>query len=177
MNDNMTFLELANKRCSVRSFSPTMVEINKLNKMLFAVQLAPSAVNRQPWKVYVVINEEKRAALQACYDREWFRTAPVYIVMTGNHDESWKRADGKDHCDIDIAIATEHLILEATELGLGTCWVCNFDVQKCKEALGIISKSEEPCVIVPVGYPADKNVWEKTETKRKLLTEITQYFY
>ncbi len=52
----MTFLELANKRCSVRSFSPTMVEINKLNKMLFAVQLAPSAVKRQPWKVYVVIN-------------------------------------------------------------------------------------------------------------------------
>ena len=173
----MTFLELAKKRCSVRNYSSRNVELEKINGLLTAVQLAPSAVNLQPWRVYVVVNEKKKKELQACYDRDWFRTAPVYIVICGNRAESWKRRDGKDHCDVDIAIAAEHLILEATDLGLGSCWVCNFDVRKCKLALNIEADEEEPCVIVPVGYPADEEVWENTEKKRKSIDEFVQYLY
>ncbi|MFA6779923.1 MAG: nitroreductase family protein, partial [Paludibacteraceae bacterium] len=100
----MTFLELAKKRCSVRNYSSRNVELEKINGLLTAIQLAPSAVNLQPWRVYVVVNEKKKKELQACYDRDWFRTAPVYIVICGNRAESWKRRDGKDHCDVDIAI-------------------------------------------------------------------------
>lgn len=85
-----------------------------------------------------------------------------------NHDESWhRRADNKDHADIDIAIAVEHLCLAATEQGLGTCWVCNFDAAQCREVLGL-SGNLEPAVLIPVGYAED----EPAEKKRKPLNEI-----
>ena len=83
------------------------------------------------------------------------------------HDEEWVRADGKHHGDIDIAIAVEHLCLAATEQELGTCWVCNFDASLCKE-LFAMPENEEPCVIIPIGYPAD----ERKEKKRKEMDDI-----
>ena len=85
-----------------------------------------------------------------------------------NHNESWhRRADNKDHADIDIAIAVEHLCLAAAEQGLGTCWVCNFDTPRCSEVLGL-PENLEPAVLIPVGYAED----EPTEKKRKPLNEI-----
>ena len=83
------------------------------------------------------------------------------------HDEEWVRSDGKHHGDIDIAIAVEHLCLAATEQGLATCWVCNFDAEKCKQ-LFAISDNEEPAVLIPIGYAAD----EPKEKKRKEMEEI-----
>ena len=69
-----------------------------------------------------------------------------------NHEESWhRRADNKDPADIDIAIAVEHLCLAATEQGLGTCWVCNFDASQCSTVLGL-PEYIEPAVLIPVGY-------------------------
>ena len=143
-----------------------------LDKVLEAARLAPSAVNKQPWKFVVVRSEEAKKRLRACYDREWFTTAPAYIVVCGDHSASWKRpADGKDHCDIDVAIATEHITLSAASLGLGTCWVCNFDAVACKAMLGL-SDSWEPCVIIPIGFPATDSVPSKS---RKGLSEIVSY--
>ena len=78
-------------------------------------------------------NEENKTKLQQCYNRDWFKTAPMYIIASILHDEEWVRADGKPHGNIDIAIAVEHLCLAATEQGLATCWVCNFDANLCKE--------------------------------------------
>ena len=90
------------------------------------------------------------------------------IVACVNHNESWhRRADNKDHADIDIAIAVEHLCLAAAEQGLGTCWVCNFDTPRCSEVLGL-PENLEPAVLIPVGYAED----EPTEKKRKPLNEI-----
>jgi nitroreductase len=109
-----------------------------------------------------VNNEEDKAKLQKCYDREWFKTPPLYIVASILHDEEWVRADGKHHGDIDIAIAVEHLCLAATEQGLASCWVCNFDAALCKE-LFALPENEEPAVFIPLGYAAD----EPTEKKRK----------
>ena len=65
------------------------------------------------------------------------------------------RSDGKHHGNIDIAIAVEHLCLAATEQGLATCWVCNFDAEKCKQLFGI-ADNEEPAVLIPIGYAADE---------------------
>ena len=108
------------------------------------------------------------ARLPECYKREWLREAPLYIVICGNKAQSWKRrADGHDHADIDAAIATEHICLAATEQGLGSCWVCNFDVARCSEILGI-EGDLYPVAILPIGYATD----EPTEKKRKSLEEI-----
>lgn len=167
----MNFLELARKRCSVRQYGDRSVEPEKVDYVLEAARLAPSAVNKQPWRILLIESEEKRLQLQNCYDREWFKQAPLYLIVCGNHAESWKRAeDGKDHVDVDVAILTEHLCLAAAEQGLGTCWVCNFNVARCKQLFNL-PEDLEPIVLLPLGYPADESAFEG-EKKRKALTEI-----
>ncbi len=172
----MTILDIVKKRCSVREYSSQPVEKEKLNYVLEAARLAPSACNLQPWSFYVIQNMEMLKKIQSCYEREWFQTAPVCIAICGNHDISWKRKsfDNKDHCDIDIAIATEHLVLAATEVGLGTCWICHFDSVRCKEILQLPA-SEEVIALIPIGYPAKENVWEKAVKNRKKAEEIIFY--
>jgi len=163
----MNFLELVKNRYSCRQYLPTAVEREKLDYVLECVRYAPSAVNRQPWRFRLMSTPEERQMMQECYNRDWFKTAPLYIVASILHDQEWVRADGKRHGDIDIAIAVEHLCLAATEQGLATCWVCNFDAQRCGELLKLPSH-EEPTVIIPIGYADDK----PTDKKRKELCEI-----
>ena len=151
----MNFLELVKQRYSCRAYKPLGVEKEKLDYILECVRLAPSAVNKQPWRFRIVSKEEDKARLQQCYNRDWFKTAPMYVVASVLHDEEWVRSDGKHHGDIDIAIAVEHLCLAATEQGLATCWVCNFDAVLCKELFNL-SDNEEPAVLIPLGYAADE---------------------
>ena len=151
----MVFLELVRSRYSCRSYQPQSVEQEKLEYVMECVRLAPSACNKQPWRFRIVSSEEGRKGLCECYEREWFRSAPLYIVASVLHDEEWVRGDGKHHGDIDVAIAVEHLCLAAAQQGLGTCWVCNFDVERCKRVLSLAA-NEEPTVLIPIGYPADK---------------------
>jgi len=148
----MTFLELVKSRISVRQYTSKKVEDDKIAYILECARLAPSAVNYQPWQFLVVKNDDVKRLIQECYHAKWFAEAPVYIVACANTTLSWKRSfDGKDHADIDIAIAVEHICLAATEQGLGTCWVCNFDTQKCSELLSL-PENIHPAVIIPVGY-------------------------
>ena len=164
----MNFLELVKARYSARKYAGRSVEIEKLEYIMECVRLAPSAVNFQPWRFKIVTDEPTLKALQQCYKREWLATAPCIIVACTNHEESWhRRADNKDHADIDIAIAVEHLCLAATEQGLGTYWVCNFDASQCSTVLGL-PEYIEPAVLIPVGYAED----EPVEKKRKMLNEI-----
>ena len=151
----MDFLELVRSRYSCRSYQPQSVEQEKLEYVMECVRLAPSACNKQPWRFRIVSSEEGRKGLCECYEGEWFRSAPLYIVASVLHDEEWVRGDGKHHGDIDVAIAVEHLCLAAAQQGLGTCWVCNFDVERCKRVLSLAA-NEEPTVLIPIGYPADK---------------------
>ena len=156
----MAFLELVKQRYSCRSYQEKSVEQEKLDYVMECVRFAPSAVNKQPWMFHVVKNEADKAKLQECYNREWFATAPMYIICS---------ILGKHHGDIDIAIAVEHLCLAATEQGLATCWVCNFDAEKCKQ-LFAIAENEEPAVLIPIGYASD----EPKEKKRKEIEKITK---
>ena len=165
----MNLLELIKARYSCRNYQPTSVEQDKLNYIMECVRLAPSAVNKQPWKFRVITNEADKAKLKECYHRDWFKTAPMYIIASIMHDEEWVRADGKHHGDIDIAIAVEHLCLAATEQGLATCWVCNFDVEKCKQHFAF-ADNEEPAVLIPLGYAAD----EMKEKNRKAMSDIVK---
>ena len=104
----MNFLELVKARYSARKYAGRSVEIEKLEYIMECVRLAPSAVNFQPWRFKIVTDEPTLKALQQCYKREWLATAPCIIVACTNHEESWhRRADNKDHADIDIAIAVD----------------------------------------------------------------------
>lgn len=166
----MTFKELAELRCSVRSYTDEPISSADLEYVLECTRLAPSAVNFQPWHFYVVTKDDDRTNLQRCYNREWFKTAPTYIVCCIRHDEAWVRqADAKEHGNVDIAIATEHLCLAAAERALGTCWVCNFDAQLCREVLAL-PENEEAAVIVPIGHPAAD--LERKPHTRKTMEEI-----
>ena len=165
-------LTLAHRRYALRNYSSQPVPDEVLRYILEVARMAPSAVNYQSWQFVVVRDGILLQQLRKVYHREWFDTAPCCIVVCGNHNESWQRAsDGKDHCDIDIAIATEHIALAAAECGLGTCWVCNFDIEACVQLLQL-PHGIEPMVLMPIGYPVNNEIPEK---KRKSIDEIVQW--
>ncbi|PXY02197.1 nitroreductase [Marinifilum breve] len=168
----MDLRTIIENRYSVRSYQQKEVEEEKLIKILEAGQLAPSAVNNQPWHFIVVREPENHAKFSEIYHRDWFKEAPVYIIVCGDHNTAWKRKeDGKDHTNIDAAIAIDHMTLQATELGLGTCWICNFYVKKCKEFFQL-PEHIEPIAILSLGYPNDDKIPVK---KRKALDEIVHW--
>lgn len=171
------FIDLAKHRFSCRKFSSKKVEKNILLQIIEAARIAPSAANYQPWFFYV-ISEDKQMLenIYKCYHREWFKQAPAVIVCCANKDEAWKRSsDNKNHSDIDLAIAIDHLTLQATYLGLGTCWICNFNLNMVRQLLNL-TKNFEPIALIPVGYcevEADLNRFEKN---RKKMEQITKFF-
>lgn len=165
----MDFKDLAQRRYSVRSYQSTPVDREQLLKVIGAALLAPSAVNFQPWKFVVVTDPELLAQLHGCYHREWFKTAPACIVAIGDHNKGWHRpTDDKDYTDIDVAIAIDHLMLASTEIGLGTCWICHFNAEKCAEIFDLPANFE-PIAMIPIGYPNSETVPEK---KRKTLDQM-----
>ena len=167
----MDFSEVINKRTSVRKYKAQQPAKEQLEAIIEAARQAPSACNRQPWKFYVIQSAEILEKVRQAYDREWFRTSPTVIVVAGNHDESWYRqADGKDHCDIDVAIAAEHIALAATNEGLSSCWICNFDKPLLAKILNI-EGNKEPIVMFAIGF-ADETAKPHT---RKELSEVVEY--
>lgn len=170
----MNHKELLQKRYSVRTFLPNAIEKEKLEYILECGRLAPSACNFQPWLFYVVSSDEARMSLQEVYPREWFKTAPSYIVVCGDRSQSWKRpADNKDHYDVDVSIAAEHISFAAESLGLGTCWVCNFNPVKLSSFLDLPSHIE-PVVVLPVGY-IDADNSNVPDKKRKPFPDIVKW--
>jgi len=168
----MSFIDIAKKRYSVRDYKDTPVEKEKILQVLEAGRIAPSAVNYQPWHFIVITDDSVKSKVAEAYPRDWFKKAPVVIAVCGDHSKSWKRKDGKDHCDIDVAIAVDHMTLAATDLGLGTCWVCAFDAEKCHKALNL-PDNLEVIVLLPMGYPAsDKSGQEKN---RKNISDIVSW--
>lgn len=167
----MNLLELVTKRYSVRSFLDQEVGQDKLLQVLEAGRLAPSAVNFQPVHFIVVTEPEGKQKIAEIYAREWIKEAPAVIVICGNHKTSWKRKDGKDHSDIDVAIAVDHMTLAAADLGLGTCWVCAFDAKRCSE-LFKLPDYLEPCVLLPIGYPKGERT---ADIRRKPLEELVSW--
>ncbi len=169
----MTFLELAKKRYSVRSYSDRPVEEEKLNYLLECGRIAPSAANYQPWKIFVVRDAGLRIKLASTYNREWFKQAPVVLVFCGDHSIGWKRSDGKDHTDIDVSIIIDHVTLAAAEQDMGTCWICNFDAVACSEILDLPS-SLEPIAYLSLGYPANEPDDPASHLKRRSLDDIVK---
>lgn len=175
--DAYTYLrELIGDRYSCRKYFPRTPEKGDILAVLEGARMAPSACNRQPWRFVVVERDadpELHKAVAASYPRDWAGEAPVFIVACGRRDECWKRpTDGWSSLDVDLAIAVDHLTLAATSVGLATCWVCNFDPLKLREAINA-PEDIEPVALLPLGYPdpsatvAPKN--------RKSLEDIVQW--
>jgi nitroreductase len=167
----MSILDIAKKRYSVRSYLEKEVERDKLVQILEAGRIAPSAVNYQPIHLLVITDQKEKEKVAEAYPRDWFKKAPVIIVACGDHSKSWKRNDGKDHCDIDVAIAIDHMTLAATDLGLGTCWVCAFDAKRCHEILEL-PEHLEVVALLPLGYPTGER---GNEIKRQSLEEFVSW--
>ncbi|MBF0429942.1 MAG: nitroreductase family protein [Fibrobacteria bacterium] len=169
----MEFLELVKLRRSIRKYHNKAIEKKKLEYVLEAGRQAPSAVNFQPWHFLVIKNTGLLKKVKATYGKKWIDSAPMVLVICGDHSQSWRRGDGKDHCNIDVAIAIDHITLAAAEQGLGTCWVCKFNVMDCSELLKLPSHIE-PVALLPIGYPAE-NGNPKRHNKRKKMDEIVQW--
>jgi len=168
----MAVLDLMKQRCSVRKFEERPVEDEKLRYVLEAARVAPSACNFQPWHFVVIQDPELIRTISPGWVPE--SHAPVVIVACGDHRQSWRRRDGKDHCDIDLAIAVDHMTLAAAEQGLGTCWICAFDAYQCAATLGLPDHLE-PAVLLPLGYPAESKDPQRHERERKPLDQIVSW--
>ncbi|WP_165040285.1 nitroreductase family protein [Dysgonomonas sp. ZJ709] len=171
----MNLKDLSENRYSVRAYLPQVVEREKIDYILNCARLAPSACNFQPWQFYVITDQSVKLKIHEAYDREWFKTAPLCIVVCKDSASSWKRTatDKKDFGDVDAAIAAEHICLAAAEIGLGTCWVCNFKPDVLAEALNL-DANIEPIAIFPLGY-IDEEKSRVPEKKRKTLSDITRW--
>ncbi len=163
---------LAMQRFSCRRYISREISDDTLIGLLECARIAPSACNKQPWRFVIVNTPELRSEILRSYPREWLENVPAFIVACGDHSEAWHRADGKDHTDIDIAIAVEHICLAATAAGLGTCWICNFDAEILGKALNC-PEHIEPIAIIPVAYPDPE--LQQPEKKRKPLEEIVRW--
>ncbi len=148
----MDFYEAIKIRRSVRAYKHDPVEDDKLGRIINAARLAPTAANRQPFSFIIVKNEQIKYKLKDAYSQEWFYTAPVIICACASPQDAWKRNDGKDYVDVDVAIAMDHLILAASAEGLGTCWIAAFKPYVVKDVLNI-PDNLEPLILTPLGYP------------------------
>jgi len=167
------FFELAKKRYSVRSYQNKAVEEPLLLKIIEAGNIALSACNNQPFSVIVIRSQEGRNALLTVYERKWLVAAPVVLALCCDMSQSWKRSDGKNFGDIDVAIALDHIMLAATEAGLGTCWIGNFNEAEARRVLRL-PPHVNPVAFTPLGYPAS----QPPAKKRKKLEEVVSWeFY
>jgi len=171
----MDFDKVVLARKSVRKYLDKPVEEKKIAKCLEAARLAPSWENKQCWRFVVVRDKEIIAKLAKGFNF-WAKSAPVFIVACGDPKRSGTRY-GQDYYLVDVAIAMEHLVLEAANLGLGTCWLGFFDEEKTKKLLGI-PKEIRVVALTPLGYPhPSEGIWGKVVKamvgkKRKSLGEI-----
>ncbi len=159
----MDFNEVILKRESVRNYDPDRpVDINILKRILEAGRIAPSASNYQPWEFWLISSQEMLAKVKPCYSRQWIKDAPHILAVTGDMDHAWERSDGYNSLQTDLALSMYQMILAATNEGVGSCWVSNFDPDVLRNALGL-KESVKIFGITPLGYPRD------TYTRRSVI--------
>jgi len=162
--------QLIKARRSVRSYRNTPVAEDLLQRLLEAARWAPSASNRQPWKLVVVRDEERRRRLAAAACEQMFiAQAPIVLAAVALDPQRVFTCDVPGY-PIDVAIAVDHVTLAAAAEGLGTCWIAAFDQQRAREILQV-PPAQKVVVLLPVGYPAD----EPAVRRRKPLDALVAY--
>lgn len=167
----MDFFDVIENRYSVRAYLPDPVEDEMLNRVLEAGRLAPTAHNNQPFKIIVIHTKGREEELLRIYRKDWFTQPPLALCVCGIAREAWVRGyDQRSYLDVDAAIVMDHMILAATALGLGTCWIASFDANAAVELLGL-PEHVAPLLLTPLGYPADK----PEARERKPLSDLVRY--
>lgn len=169
----MDFLSLAKKRYACRSYQQRKVEPEKIAAILEAGRVAPTGANRQPQRLVVVESAEGMERLARC-TRDF--GAPLAIIVCADTNEVWTRKyDGKKIGDIDASIVTDHMMLRATELGLGSLWICMFDPEIVRKEFAL-PENIVPVNILVLGYadcePASP---DRHDTARKALEETVRF--
>jgi nitroreductase len=181
INENSSFLQLVKGRRSVRRFADKPVPREIIEQCIEAARLAPSAENVQPWRFLVLDDPEKKQAF--CEQNftglyrvtRWAEKAPVIVVMMGKLDvlanRIGKQITGLNYYLIDLGIAGEHFVLQAQELGVGTCWIGWFSPRKVRKSLKL-ARGFKPVALFAMGYAADGAV---RPLKRRSQEEICWY--
>lgn len=165
----MDVLSAMKGRRSIRKYSSRPVEDEKLQKVLEAARISPSARNLQNWRFIVVKDPKVKEKLTGAIGQSFVGEAPIILVSCGTETESVMRG-GQLRCTVDLSIATAYMILEAYELGLGTCWLGSYDEDMVKDVLGI-PEGVRVVAITPLGYPDES----PSQKPRKELKEIISY--
>lgn len=167
----MQLFDVLQQRYSARAYKPDPVEPEKLARVLEAARQAPTAANLQPFRLVVAHVKGREAEFRRVYAPGWFTQAPIIICACGVPGQGWVRdGDGVNYTMVDVAIALDHLILAATDQGLGTCWIAAFDVLAARQVFGL-PRNADPVALTPLGYPADQPGLKK----RKPLAELVRY--
>jgi nitroreductase len=167
----MEFSDLIAARYSVRAYRADPVEEEKLQCVLEAARLAPTAANRQPFQLIVLHTAGREEEIGHIYRRPWFVQAPMIIAVCTISSQAWVRESDRFNARlIDAAIVADHLILAATNLGLGTCWIAAFNMDAARSVLRL-PLEVEPVIFTPLGYPADV----PGPRVRKPLVELVRY--
>ena len=149
------FLELAHDRYSVRKISKRPVEQEKLDKIVEAGYIAPTATNAQPVRIFVIQSEEAKKKLDENVVFGFVKDAPAAIIVGSAEDEAWVRPfDKLNYADIDASIVATHIMLEIHDLGLGSTWCGYFDQEKIKKAFPE-TEGYNLIALFPVGYPEE----------------------
>ncbi len=164
----MEFLELVKNRYSVRAYKSTPIEDDKLKQILEAARLAPTGSNQQAFQLIVIHTAGREEELRPIYGRDWFVQAPVIICACATPIQGQAYHEGRSYRNIGIVM--DHLILAATDLGLGTCWIGAFDPIATRQILGL-PEEVKPIVFATVGYSDD----EARPKVRKSIDELIRY--
>lgn len=169
----MDFIELAKKRYSVRSYLKREVEQEKLEKILLAAHVAPTAANLQPIHLIVVQSEDGLNKIEKTAN---IYGAPLAILVCADHTKAWCRPfDKKQTCDIDAAILTDHMMMEATDLGLGSVWICYFKPDVIKKEFRL-PDNLEPVNILAIGYTDEPALDPERHSHTRIsLQELVSY--
>ena len=167
----MDFEQICKQRYSVRSFSDRPVEDEKIQKMLEMVRLAPTARNNQPYEIFYAKTPDAIEKLKVA--RDSFFGAPLVFLICSIDEKHWhNRQSGREFTLQDIGIIATTLMYSATEVGLGSVYVCAFDPVKTKEGLGLEGLTPE-CMMV-VGYPAENAVPAQMHFERRPVSEFAK---
>jgi nitroreductase len=171
------------RRVSCRAYQPKPVPQAQLMQILEAARLAPSACNRQPWRFAVVSDPElRRRIVEEGFlpgiKMTWALDAPVHVVIGMERSFVTHRlaafVSGVNYPWVDIGIAGEHLVLAATELGLGTCWIGWIRPRVVAKIVGWPA-SVKPVIVITVGYPCDPDAGIPPASRRKPLAELVRW--
>ena len=167
----MEFIDVITKRYSVRGYLDKKVEKEKLDYVLKAATIAPTGVNAQPFKVYVIDTKKYKDELSKIYGAKWFVEAPLVLAVVGIKNKAWTRPwDQKNIADIDATIVMDHMILAAADVGLGTCYIGAFKKYEAHKFLEL-DENEEVVLFTPLGYGNA----EPRDTPRMELDEFVVY--